>query len=326
MKREYAIPAWLEENISTALSAISYDLNDSKKIAECVLRLSDFFISSPSGVTPWKEKWAQAAYISYFLPLNYLRNQAVVDLGLEKKFFEGFDRIIDFGAGPGTASLALKNLFSPQQGVLIENAPEAMKLSRHFGPFNFSQEVNRQNLSRTLAVFSYSLTEIGVIPQWAYECEGLMILEPSTQDNGRKLQEWRQELLSQDFYAWAPCTHQLACPQLTHSKKDWCHDRIFFNPPAWFTKIEDKLPIKNKTLTYSYLLVRKNQPEHTTGIGRLVGDQLEEKGKTRQMFCRGEKREFLAWMHRNGDAPELYRGNLFTLPEHEEKSNELRIK
>jgi hypothetical protein len=313
--------------MSKALGSLGYSLEKPHQLAEAVLKLSDFFITNTSGMTPWKEKWAQAAYMGYFLPLNYLRNKAVVDQGLHKKFFDGFESVIDFGAGPGTASLALEKMFSPKNFLLVERSQQAAQLAKEYFGFTQIKDTFKGPIGKnTLGVFSYSLTELNSLPEWAADCEGLMLIEPSTQDDGRKLQALRKPLFNRGFYAWAPCTHQQDCPLLVHSKRDWCHDRIFFNPPAWFSKLEDQLPIKNKTLTFSYLLVRKSQPQHAGGEGRIVGDQLEEKGKTRQLFCRSDKREFLTWMHKETEAPELYRGELFKLPEnHIEKSNELRL-
>lgn len=324
MRRTYSLPAVLEKNISVALGDYGLQVSDSRKLAESVLKLSDHFISG-TGETPWKEKWAQIAYLVYFLPLNFLRAQAVIDQGLAKNFFSGLKHVVDFGAGPGTASMALEKIFSSQDFLLVEKATSAVDLARkHFNTFHFSDKVGRIS-SHTLGVFSYSLNELDILPEWATQCEALMLIEPSTQDDGRMLQALRKNLMAQGFYMWAPCTHQQDCPLLIHSKKDWCHDRIFFEAPDWFLKIEDHLPIKNRTLTFSYLLARKTDPAHSPEIGRLVGDQKEEKGKTRQMFCRSDKREFLAWLHRNGPVPEYFRGELFQLPKHQEISNELRL-
>jgi ribosomal protein RSM22 (predicted rRNA methylase) len=324
-KRQYSIPENLEKNISEALESLGYKLTDSSRLAEAVLRLSDYFITE-TGSTPWREKWAQAAYLAYFLPLNFVRSQAVIDHGLAKNFFEGFTNVIDFGSGPGTASLALEKIFSKDNFLLIEKAPQAIALAQsYFTPFTFSEKIGRIS-SGTLGVFSYSLNELDILPEWANQCDGLMLIEPSTQDDGRLLQALRKDLMAQGFQMWAPCTHQQDCPLLIHSKKDWCHDRIFFEPTAWFQKMEEHLPMKNRTLTYSYLLVKKQEPGNKPNVGRLIGDQLNEKGKTRQLFCRSDRREFLAWLQRHGPAPELYRGDLFELPEHEEKSNELRLK
>ncbi len=328
MKREFSIPKDLESQISEGLKSLGTDLSDSIKLADSILQLSDFFIRSGNQSTPWKEKWAQIAYLAYFLPLNFLRVQSVIKEGEKAGFFKGLDRAIDFGAGPGTAALALKNIFPIENLHLIEWAQQAMQQSKFFANFKYSEKFDTKilkNPAQSLGVFSYSLTELNAFPSWATDCEALMILEPATHVDGRKLQELRSRLLEKGFYAWAPCTHQQACPLLVHSKKDWCHDRIFFNAPKWFEAIEKYLPIKNKTITYSYLLARKTNPETILNQGRLVGDQLQEKGKDRQLFCRNDRREFLSWLHKAGPTPLLYRGDLFELPENfEEVSNEIR--
>ncbi len=329
MKREFTIPQIMETQISEALRSLGTELSDSKKIAESILKLSDFFIQSGNQPTPWKEKWAQVAYLAYFLPLNFLRAQAAIKAGEKCGFFEGLENAIDFGAGPGTASLALKNIFPIENLRLIEWAEQAISQSKFFGTFTYGHKFEPHLLKKpkqTLGVFSYSLTELNAFPAWTSDCEALMILEPATHENGRKLQELRSQLLGKGFFAWAPCTHQLACPLLLHSKKDWCHDRIFFKAPPWFEAIEKHLPIKNKTITYSYLMVRKTPPEVVKNRGRLVGDQLQEKGKDRQLFCRNDRREYLSWLHKLGPSPELYRGDLFELPEDfKEVSNEIRL-
>jgi len=89
--------------------------------------------------------------------------------------------------------------------------------------------------------------------------------------------------------------------------------------------MEEHLPMKNKTLTMSYLLMRKAKPQ-VISAARVVGDTLKEKGKDRQMICRGSEREFLAWMHKNGIAQEIPRGSLVEIPNDLQKvSNELRV-
>ena len=90
--------------------------------------------------------------------------------------------------------------------------------------------------------------------------------------------------------------------------------------------------MRNNTITTSYLLARKKKPSVAASSKRvrLVGDQLPEKGKTRQLICRGENREYLSWMHKNSNPPQLFRGGFFDLPDSESDydliSNEIRIK
>ena len=83
--------------------------------------------------------------------------------------------------------------------------------------------------------------------------------------------------------------------------------------------------MKNRTLTTSYLLMRKTKPSEIHAA-RVVGDTLKEKGKDRQMICRGPDREFLAWMHKNKLQQDIPRGTLIEVPDTLQKvSNELRV-
>lgn len=327
MKKNYSIPPELEAKIVTALSELKVDLADSKKIAEAVLRMSDFYIKNPQAKTPWQENWCKIAQIAYYLPLNYLRNQAVFTNAEEVGFKIHSKHLVDFGAGLGAGS----SVWSHRAHIIYCESSGSAKefLEAHFNPTSSRCEFRSENeleaLNSFSSLFSYSLTEQTALPKWALNSENLIIVEPSTQEDGRKLLKLRALLQSQGYFIWAPCTHQKPCPLLTHSKTDWCHDRIFFKMPGWFHEIEKRLPIKNSTLTFSYLLAsRKPAPESKKW--RITGDRLEEKGKTRQLVCRGEEREFLAWMHKHGDFESFQRGELIAPFENISKiSNELRI-
>lgn len=343
-------PAFIEELIEKYLNLTHLNLNQSTTLASIILKLSDFYISQPQGQTPWSESWAQTATLLYYFPLNRARNLGIIHRGLKLNFFEGLEYLIDFGAGLGATTSAFQDKslnLSPMESRLIESASSAEKLLTQIqGLYPRSQwssrfdpsflEASKKN--KTLSVFSYSLTELKNLPEWAFESEALMILEPSTQQDGRRLMELRQQLINKGFHIWAPCTHQQACPLLKDSAKDWCHDRFHLETPMWFQKIENHLPFKNQTITTSYLLARKSKPLSIATSSepvatanpekiRLVGDTMKEKGKTRQMICRGPHREFLSWLERDGQAPQWPRGELVDWPKHTEiKGSEIRVK
>lgn len=308
------------------------------RVAQCVLRLSDFYIAQPSAATPWNEEYCQIAYRNYYLPLNQLRCAGVVQRGEQVGFFEGLHHFVDWGCGPGTASLALaaheKIRGQIKSQTLFDHSPTVLK---SFGDLH-TQLVNVKKTDQlklkntpegqnSLLVFSYSLTELEQLPEGWDQFEALMILEPSTRDDGRKLLELREKLKAAGYSVWAPCTHQNRCPLLLHSKHDWCHDRFHVEAPEWFSEVEAHLPMRNRTITTSYLLARrKPAPAHLSAQARLTGDSLEEKGKTRQLVCRSEAREFLTWMHKSIEPQTLNRGDLVRLPtDLEVKSNELRL-
>lgn len=303
-------------------------------LAKSVLKLSDWYIENPQAPTPWDQSWAVEAYQYYFGPLNYIRNVKVAREASSQDFFTGLTHFIDYGAGLGAASLAFSECHKFDKLTHVELSEEASRIFRqHYLPdlniadFQVPKKFNSITDSKSsLLCFSYSLTELSELPEWAYQAEAIAIIEPGTEVDGRKLLDLRTKLIEKGYHIYAPCTHQGACPLLIHSKHDWCHDRVHFQQPAGWEKLEDKLPIKNRTLAMSYLLARKTKPSKVTANqARIVGDLLKEKGKDRQLVCMNSDRLFLSWLHRNGLQQDIARGSLIKSPVAKLVANELRI-
>lgn len=321
---------------------------DARQIAEAILKLSDFYIANPDQATPWEESWARLAYLSYFLPLNHARAKRVYREIERAQLHQQIDTVIDFGSGLGSLSW----VFEKPKYYFVEHSINARKLHQELGAqgqwlkSDLELEEPRRNglfsgssnpsKRKTLAFFSYSFTELQKLPAWAMDCDYLLVIEPATQVDGRRLMTLRQNLITQGWHALAPCLHQLSCPLLTQSQGDWCHDRLVFDKPDWFIEIEKHLPIKNNTVTLSYLLMSKQPPamsqtNSSQKMARTVGDLVHENGKSRQLICQNDQREFLTWMDRHWKKGKNYlfqeipRGELVDLPENlEKKSNEWR--
>ena len=301
-----------------------------KALINGILDLSDHY-QKTGATTPWEKHATTVAYASYFFPLNLVRNMAVIAEAKRIGFFDDVDQLVDFGSGPGTTYFALQaSDISLSRYHFVETSPQAKNLfaarQSENKSIHWKERIPADAFDKkSLFSCSYSLNELEGTADWLNDCHNLMIIEPSTQHAGRKLQELRQTLINAGFSIWAPCTHQLQCPLLLHSNKDWCHNRIHWTQPKWFKKIEDVLPIKNRTLTFSYLLATKRKPTiYPENTFRLTGDLLKEKGKTRIMACRGENREFLSWLKKDAKEIELNRGDLVQVSNFEIKGPELR--
>lgn len=310
--RTFELPTEIDQKIcSLAQEKFSLDLTDKKslkRLADSIMKMSDFYKYSPTERTPWSETWCQEAQLCYFLPLNYIRNRSAVLEGNRFGFFEGVRSATDFGAGLGAAQIAFRHSFSEVEIESIEISPQANELRQHFSQTTTKSSAKQKG---DLLICSYSMTEDGLID---LRYDNLMIVEPSLMVDARALQELRQNLIDQGYSIWAPCTHQQKCPLLLHSEKDWCHDRIHFRRPGWFLELEQFLPIKNENVTFSYLLASKRKAPELSGKARMTGDYLSEKGKARQLMCRGEAREFLSMLSRDGELPEYSRGYLLDVP------------
>lgn len=283
-----------------------------------IRELSDFYISDPGRETPWSEPHTLSAYLSYFLPLNVARLRSVWREVNRFLADSEITEIWDFGSGLGATQWVMEDeaWLSPKPLYCLEISPKAIRAHEDLAvaaPVRFKpQFVKRASPQRgALAVFSYSFLEIQHQLPSLDGFSHILIVEPSTRECGRQLMEWRQKAIAGGLYPLAPCTHSEACPLLTHSGRDWCHMRVGFHSPDWFQKIEEHLPMKNRTLTYSYLLLsREHKASNWSGSTRVIGDTLEERGKTRQMICRGSEREFLSWLTRDGEAPRIPHGAL----------------
>ncbi len=297
-------------------AALGPSLETSSATALKIKQLSDFYLEHPGLHTPWDKPYAADAYLSYFLPLNLVRLQAAFQE--VKRFIPSYSEIWDFGSGVGTTQWMLEGQtdVAPLPFFAIERAPEALALYRRLLALeptrwkpNFSHPAKPS--AGALGIFSYSFLEMQSGLPDLEGFEHLLIVEPSTRECGRDLMQWRAKLMTMGFQPLAPCTHSQACPLLVNSTKDWCHMRVHFSAPEWWRDLEAHLPMKNRTLTYSYLLMsRSAQDTVWRGAARAIGDTLQENGKTRQMICRGPQREFLSWLHRNGPAPQIPHGAL----------------
>ena len=206
---------------------------------------------------------------------------------------------------------------------IADQAREQFKALRPDDNISFSSKLEEKKIN-TL-VCSYSLTELTDIPSFVFSADKAILLEPSTQQDGRRLMEWRQRLIERGFYVWAPCLHQDSCPLLKHSNKDWCHDTAQVEFPEFLDKALKDSPLRLNNPSFSYLALSKEVPPILSSAARVVGNTLKERGKTKQMVCRGEEREFLSWFNKREEVPYINRGALVKLPkELEKKSNELR--
>jgi hypothetical protein len=327
--RSYKFSISESEKIRKILDRFGIKIEQSKKIAESILKTSDYYINNPGCTTPWTEDWLQIAYLTYYHHLNRIRALAVHQEGNKIGFFDGIDEFIDFGSGLGSTSSA----FGMKNCLCIEDSKKTIELHQELSKREFKYLHNidpkeLKNPNKTIAIFSYSLNELKRLPHWIKELEGVVLIEPSTKKIARTLLNYRSKLQEWGFSIWAPCTHQKKCPLLVHSKKDWCHDRVVVDSPEWFQEIEKHLPVKNRTVTFSYLLCRKKTPPtQQSTAARLIGDLQKQQGKSKQMVCFSEERLFLSWLKKEGNFQEFSRGAKIKISEeHTRVSDEIRLK
>lgn len=353
------LPEDLTHWIWKQVQALGFSVDHPEKLAPAIKKLSDDFISTDPSLTPWDEPIHRAAYLSYFLPLNFLRCRSVVQQAAALGFFQDLSQSYDFGCGPGTLSLALReHLYNhrpqkdPSQKLNWtfyghDRSPEALRLFESWPSFisrpqhdAFNQsavdKVRSQGESHqkpltgaphfsedTLLMASYSLNELNKIPDSFFRAHHLLLVEPSTKFHSKNLIELRKTFAEKGYQIWAPCLHQETCP-MEASKKDWCHFKLDWTAPPWLAKLLQHVPMRNQSLSYSYLLVSRRPAPKREGH-RIIGDARIEKGKTRWLVCHPSERLFASLLKRDGKIS-LQRGDILQVSQFEKKGGELRFK
>ncbi len=304
-----------------------------KSIATEILKLADHY-KNDLGQTPWDQPDCVRAYLAYFLPRNLHRLRAVLELAQQQgpeSLWSG--SVFEVGSGPGTFEMAYCVAYNkpPAHYEIFETHPTPVALHRRWRRDALGSDsappqrsdADAVKSSDTL-VLSYVNSELSSWPQSWWRAQHIVILEPSRRHLSRRLLQLRQQALTQGHWVWAPCTHQSSCPML--AAKDWCHDFITWQPPGFLAEIYQHLPMKSENLAFSYLILSRESPPTRNQWARVVGDRREEKGKTRQMICRGPQREFLAQLKRTGVMSPIKRGDVLANTDWPKAGeNELRV-
>jgi hypothetical protein len=327
VKTKYELPASVQNWLHLQVQNWGFDLGQPHKIAPLIMEQSRAYQNDAS-VTPWQSASQHVAYLAYFFPLNYVRILKVLDESRHWNFWPTQAKIVDYGCGPGTVTQAIleHTQLNPAEIFAFDQSASLKPYFDHLpGHIHFSTSISNQMSPQHVLVASYALNELN--SQQArhfFDYDNIILIEPSTKASFSRLLEFRDQLLAQGYHIGAPCPHADHCP-LAPSPKDWCHDRVYWEPPSWWADLEKNLPIKNPSMTFSYLMAsRRPRPEHPDYL-RVIGDGLKEKGKTRWLVCEASEKKFISFLKRSGQAPSIYRGERVSLVDVEPKGNELRF-
>ena len=148
-------------------------------------------------------------------------------------------RLLDVGAGPGTASWAAAEAFSSLQDFTLLDANDALRklaLDLVSDSFRLRAAVYERGEARSLlskaeaadlVVASYMIGEIGDAEQaalaalmWEKTRDTLLVVEPGTPAGYARIIALRERLIAAGAHVAAPCPHDGKCPLVA---PDWCH-------------------------------------------------------------------------------------------------------
>lgn len=271
-----------------------------KTLAENVLKLSKLLTRDRENLPSsyLKDPDLRAAYVRYFLPSNMKKvHLALTDLSLhpEQLLAKERLRVLDLGAGPGTALLGLLAYFAEQARrpvlscVAVDRVAENLRIAEDLFASFCSNKKLKASISTIraeietvkqiadepfdLIIFSNVLNELfpfdeDRIPRRAGLARIILdlnlakngsciIIEPALRGTSREMLEVRNSLLERGFVAFSPCIVSIKCPAC-ENPRDWCHEEIPWDPPALIREIDKLTGLRKDALKFSYVVLRQD--------------------------------------------------------------------
>ncbi|HEY0302454.1 MAG TPA: small ribosomal subunit Rsm22 family protein [Rhizomicrobium sp.] len=215
--------------------------------------------------------------------------------------------VLDVGAGPGTASWAACETWTPARVAMTDSNPRFLGLARtlwqdHAVPADFiaADLGHAADLPRAdLVIASYVLAEIAAaaLPRtveklFAAAGDILVLIEPGTPAGFARIRAARAQLIGQGAHVLAPCTHATACPM---TGTDWCHfsQRLPRSRDHMQTKAAS-VPYEDER--YSWLAVSRARRSVFDGQARVLAPPKNSKPRIELKLCtpQGLENRFIA--------------------------------
>jgi SAM-dependent methyltransferase len=269
-------------------------------LADDVARLSRL-LTTERGCLPaayLRDPGLRKAYLTYFLPPNLDKvGVPLREISLHPANLLEQERlqVLDLGAGPGTATLGIRQFFARNRMGLrlectavdqvAENLQDAEVLFREQsgvtgvpatlftvrsgieaiaehsgGPFDIivlSNVLNELYLREEDGIRKRT-SLVGRIMEHLLAPDGsCVIIEPALRETSRDLLMVRDGIVDEGFHVYSPCLVQGHCPALVNPK-DWCHEDRPWDPPETIKEIDSRIGLRKDSLKFSYVVLRKD--------------------------------------------------------------------
>lgn len=226
-----ALPSDLRESMEQLLRNVPQ-----QTLAAHAAEISEAYRTGRGSDVSIRDSAAAAAYLAVRLPATYAAIAAALDAVAERAPDFTPQSLLDFGAGPGTASWAAAKIWPSLHNIAMydRNAPllSAAKHLSHTSSIPALQAAQipaslepNANYDAVLAGYVFAELPAADVTQMAKRlwdaCRGiLVIIEPGTPAGFERIRLVREMLLSLDAHIAAPCPGSYECPI---AKPDWCH-------------------------------------------------------------------------------------------------------
>ncbi len=227
------LPALLRQGVDALLSGVP--VSDLSRASDYLSRR--YRAEVRDGKFHLSDELAAKAYIAARLPATYAAVRASLEMVAEVRPDFAPRKILDAGAGPGTALWASSDCWSSlDSALLFEGSASIRQVGEKLAEATAVQvewrehDVTKDKISAEkadLVTLAYVLDELsetqgmGLVEQLWQSCSDVMVVvEPGTPAGWERILKVRSLLLERGAHILAPCAHGLACPI---KSPDWCH-------------------------------------------------------------------------------------------------------
>ncbi len=303
-------PEILEENIVNTTNFSDLKL---ASFVKQVKNLSDYFLSKKVKPEYFSSKEFLSAYLLFYFPQNFCKLIKLYGLIEKLISFEEKINLLDFGAGPGSSTLASSYYFKERLKSItyyeIQKKAYSLFLER-FKPLLFNNNVklnlNSSNNKINLFTFSYVLNEVSYgifkIFKKFERHEDLnptyIFIEPPFKETLSIYEKIKKHFIKRGFNVIYPCNN-IKCPvlKLSKEKESTCFSQFYWKQPEIVKKINSKLHFNLKYLKFSSLILSKKKLKSNFFFP--ISPSIKKKGKTTVYFCTTDGRLQLELLKRD---------------------------
>ncbi len=225
------------------------------------------------------------AYLTARMPATFAAISAVLE-EVAKRTTQEIGSTLDLGAGPGTATLAAKEVFPELKEATLFEKNEKMIESKCVEGTWIARDFERVEFAdHDLGIFGYSFGELSqkaqltVLEKVWKACSIVVIVEPGTPRGYENILRARAAMIGWGGQMIGPCPHTDRCPM---EGKDWCHFSVRLQRSREHKHAKGgKLGWEDEK--YSYIAMSKG--EALAAKGRILRHPEKKKGHVILQLC-----------------------------------------
>lgn len=269
--------------LSSLTPFLIHDFKSESDLIRAIAEISTKFTRDRENISDYlNDPRLVSAYAAFYLLTNIPKLEEVFKW-LPAAWIEELKKydLVDLGAGPGTFSLAWKELGGRGDFYQIETSgpmkEQGKKIWEGLYPDKLIQSSRWEGKSENprFLIFGHSANEMGpeVAIRYIKEInpDHILFIEPGTKEFFPKMLSIRDRLLNDGFNVLYPCPKPLRCPM--EGTSDWCHQFIHVKQDPEIERISQMAKLDRKLLpltvhAYSRTFTYQNPEERLVRVLR----------------------------------------------------------